>query len=143
MPNTLKAKVGSGGLSEDILNKAQALLENNTVDFQPLAEMYLTALMKGIDIAKGGADHIDNLAAAHRKCNSSRQAGIKRHVRPAVTFVTDRNWTVHNAGGIQTRHPTTLGAPCGPMATPCAYGRLHTQLLEQSAIAVTNCQFIT
>ncbi len=53
-----------------------------------------------IPIAKGGADHIDNLAAAHRKCNSSRQAGIKRHVRPAVTFVTDRNWTVHNAGGI-------------------------------------------
>lgn len=51
-PNTLKAKVGSGGLSEDILNRAQALLENNTVDFQPLAEMYLTALMKGIENAK-------------------------------------------------------------------------------------------
>ena len=51
-PNTLKAKIGSGGLSEDILNRAQELLENNTVDFQPLAEMYLTALMKGIEAAK-------------------------------------------------------------------------------------------
>ncbi len=50
--NTLKAKVGSGGLSEDILNRAQELLENNTVDFQPLAEMYLTSLMKGIEQAK-------------------------------------------------------------------------------------------
>ncbi|GJL84719.1 MAG: hypothetical protein DHS20C02_04940 [Micavibrio sp.] len=50
--NTLKAKVGSGGLSEDILNRAQELLENNTVDFQPLAEIYLAALMKGIEQAK-------------------------------------------------------------------------------------------
>lgn len=51
-PNTLKAKVGSGGLSEEILNKAQELLENNTVDFMPLAEMYLNSLMKGIEVAK-------------------------------------------------------------------------------------------
>ncbi|HQX28047.1 MAG TPA: hypothetical protein PKX38_08955 [Alphaproteobacteria bacterium] len=51
-PNMLKTKVGSGGLSDDILNKAENLLENNTVDFQPLAEMYLAGLMKGIDLAK-------------------------------------------------------------------------------------------
>lgn len=51
-PNTLKAKVGSGGLSDAILNKAQELLENNTVDFLPLGEMYLNTLMKGIDKAK-------------------------------------------------------------------------------------------
>ena len=52
LPNLLKVKVGSGGLSEDILDKAQALLENNTVDFQPLGEMYLATLMKGIELAK-------------------------------------------------------------------------------------------
>lgn len=51
-PNTLKNKVGSGGLSEDILDKAQELLENNTVDFLPLAEMYLTNLMNGIEAAQ-------------------------------------------------------------------------------------------
>ncbi len=51
-PNTLKAKVGNGGLSDTILNKAQALLENNTVDFEPLAEMYLDSLMRGIELAK-------------------------------------------------------------------------------------------
>lgn len=51
-PNRLKEKVGSGGLSEDILNKAQALLENNTVDFLPLAEIYLSNLMNGIELAK-------------------------------------------------------------------------------------------
>lgn len=51
-PNTLKQKVGSGGLSNEILEKAQKLLENNTVDFQPLAEMYLGSLMKGIESAQ-------------------------------------------------------------------------------------------
>ena len=51
-PNHLKEKVGTGGLSEDILNKAQALLENNTVDFLPLAEIYLNNLMTGIENAK-------------------------------------------------------------------------------------------
>lgn len=52
-PNMLKQKVGSGGLSDDILAKAQKLLEENTVDFEPLANMYLAALMKGIEMAKG------------------------------------------------------------------------------------------
>jgi hypothetical protein len=51
-PNMLKTKVGTGGLSEEILNRAQDLLENNTVDFQPLAEMYLGTLLKGIELAK-------------------------------------------------------------------------------------------
>ncbi len=51
-PNTLKAKVGSGGVSETILAKAQAVLENNTVDFRPLAEMYLENLLKGVDKAR-------------------------------------------------------------------------------------------
>lgn len=51
-PNYLKEKVGMGGLSEDILEKAQQLLENNTVDFIPLGEMYLGNLMKGIETAK-------------------------------------------------------------------------------------------
>ena len=51
-PNTLKAKVGSGGINEAILDKAQQLLENNTVDFQPLGEMYLGTLQKAIDLAK-------------------------------------------------------------------------------------------
>ncbi len=54
-PNLLKAKVGSGGLSEDILNKAQTLLENNSVDFMPLADIYLVSLMRGVDEARKNA----------------------------------------------------------------------------------------
>ena len=48
----LKTKVGSGGLTEEILNKAQTLLENNTVDFLPMAEVHLATMMRYIDKAK-------------------------------------------------------------------------------------------
>ena len=52
-PNTLKQKVGHGGLSDNILDKAQKLLEENTHDFEPLAILYLNTLMNGIEMAKG------------------------------------------------------------------------------------------
>lgn len=51
-PNTLKSKVGSGGLSEAVLDRAQAIIEHNTVDFMPLAEADLALLLKGIESAK-------------------------------------------------------------------------------------------
>lgn len=51
-PNLLKQKVGFGGLKDDILDKAQALLENNATDFRPLGEMYLDSMEKGIKYAK-------------------------------------------------------------------------------------------
>ncbi len=50
--NLLKQKVGSGGLSNDILEKAQTLLENNTVDFEPLCNIYLSTLQQGVETAK-------------------------------------------------------------------------------------------
>lgn len=52
-PNTLKAKVGHGGLSDDILNAAQEMLDQNTLEFEPWALEYLEALGKAIEIAKG------------------------------------------------------------------------------------------
>lgn len=48
-PNPLKGKVGSGGIAADILSKAQQVLESNTMDFGPLAEVYLTTLSDAID----------------------------------------------------------------------------------------------
>ena len=53
--NHLKSKAGHGGLDEDILSKAQALLENNSVDFLPMAEMYLSGMMRGIERARNPA----------------------------------------------------------------------------------------
>jgi hypothetical protein len=51
-PNIMKVKVGHGGLEENLLAKAQNLLENNTMDFGPLAEMYLTSLIAATEKAK-------------------------------------------------------------------------------------------
>ena len=50
-PNMLKTKVGTGGLSDKILDKAQKLLENNSIDFRPIAEMYLNNFQKAIERA--------------------------------------------------------------------------------------------
>lgn len=55
----LKAKVGNGGLSENILEKAQTLIESNTVDFVPLAEMYLETLDTNIQKARREAQDSD------------------------------------------------------------------------------------
>jgi len=44
----LRHKVGSGGLDEKILSKAERIIENNTLDFAPLAEQYLLSLEKQI-----------------------------------------------------------------------------------------------
>lgn len=50
--NVLRSKVGYGGLNDNILNEAQALLDRNTVDFLPMAEMYLSSMMRGIERAR-------------------------------------------------------------------------------------------
>lgn len=53
-PNKLKEKVGSGGIDENVIFKAQALLENNTVDFRPIATMLVDLLNEAIQDAKSG-----------------------------------------------------------------------------------------
>ena len=57
--NVLKSKAGYGGLDDEILNKAQALLENNSVDLLPMAEMYLSSMMRGIERARNPAPDKD------------------------------------------------------------------------------------
>lgn len=53
-PNKIKEKVGSGGIDESVLMKAQALLESNTVDFKPIADMLMDVLNEAITDAKAG-----------------------------------------------------------------------------------------
>lgn len=54
LPNKLKEKVGSGGIDETVLIKAQELLENNTIDFKPIAQMLMDVLNEAISDAKAG-----------------------------------------------------------------------------------------
>lgn len=91
-PNTLKAKVGSGGISDAILDKAQALLENNIVDFLPLGEMYLQALMKAIETAQVNHDKQDTetlIAAMIYPAVQLKANGGMFHY-PLITIMADR-----------------------------------------------------
>lgn len=91
-PNTLKAKVGSGGISEAILNKAQALLENNIVDFQPLAEMYLQNLMRAIEAAQVNSEKLDTetliTSMIYPAIQLKANGGMFHY--PLVTIMADR-----------------------------------------------------
>ena len=91
-PNTLKAKVGSGGISEEILEKAQALLENNSVDFQPLAEMYLSSLMRGIETANTQTQQqeIETLIAGMLYPAMQLKANGGMFHYPLVTSISDK-----------------------------------------------------
>lgn len=91
-PNVLKSKVGSGGLGEDILEKAQTLLENNSVDFQPLAEMYLNKLMIAANAARatnGNADTEMRIAALIQPAMQLKSNGGMFHY-PLVTTIADK-----------------------------------------------------
>lgn len=91
-PNTLKAKVGSGGLSEQILEKAQALLENNAVDFQPLGEIYLGSLLKGIEASSKWQPGIDDegviLSMLYPSMQLKANGGMFHY--PLVTMIADK-----------------------------------------------------
>lgn len=91
-PNILKEKVGSGGISNDILDKAQALLENNTVDFMPLAEIYLDGLMKGIESAKdsNANDDTEYLISTMLYPSMQLKANGGMFHYPLITDIADR-----------------------------------------------------
>lgn len=91
-PNTLKAKVGSGGLSEEILAKAQALLENHAVDFMPLAEIYLNNLMKGIEKAQesGSNSEMESIIASMLYPAMQLKANGGMFHYPLITIIADK-----------------------------------------------------
>lgn len=91
-PNTLKAKAGSGGVSDTILDRAQDLLENHTIDFAPLAEIYLNQMKKGIAeaLALGTTtDSEDAIGKILIPCMQLKANGSMFHY-PLVTRIADR-----------------------------------------------------
>jgi hypothetical protein len=47
--NTLKKKVGDGGFKPEDLQKAQKAIDENDVDFRPIADKYLSLIHKAIE----------------------------------------------------------------------------------------------
>ncbi|MAF97931.1 MAG: hypothetical protein CMH26_04775 [Micavibrio sp.] len=91
-PNKLKQKVGSGGLSEEILQKAQELLEHNTVEFEPLANIYLKNLSYGIESAKSYStiDDVDHTLSFMIYPAMQLKANGGMFHYPLITGVADR-----------------------------------------------------
>lgn len=46
--NELKAKVGNGGFTEENIEKAQTALEDNDIDFRPIAARYIEEVSKAL-----------------------------------------------------------------------------------------------
>ena len=54
--NLLKSKVGSGGLSDNMLERAQEMLDKASADFKPLAENFLDSIAETVQEAKKELD---------------------------------------------------------------------------------------
>jgi hypothetical protein len=54
-PNRLKEKAGNGGFDEKAVVKAQDQIQNNTVDFKPIATALVAQLDKAVAEARSGA----------------------------------------------------------------------------------------
>ncbi len=91
-PNLLKAKVGSGGLNDQVIVRAQALLENHSEEFAPLAEMYLFQMNQGIDAAAQATsdDNMEEVIAdILLPCMQLKSNGAMFHY-PLVTRIAGR-----------------------------------------------------
>ena len=55
-PNTLKQKVGSGGLDPGVIAAAEKKIVENVVDFRPIAQDFLEDLTIALDAAARGAN---------------------------------------------------------------------------------------
>lgn len=59
-PNTLKAKVGSGGIDSSLIEKAQRIIEDTQVDFIPIGRRYLTSLEEGVRTTRNSRGQVDD-----------------------------------------------------------------------------------
>lgn len=91
-PNVIKAKAGSGGLSDAILNRAQDLLENHTAVFEPLADIYIKQMNEGIEEALALGEPTDSEVVIEKiimPCVQLKANGTMFHY-PLVTRIADR-----------------------------------------------------
>ena len=52
-PNTLKQKVGGGGIAEDILVRSQSFINENQIEYEPYAREYLESIKGALILAEG------------------------------------------------------------------------------------------
>lgn len=85
--NELKAKVGSGGFSKENIDKAQAKLEQNDIDFRPIATQYLEEISSTIN-AYDSSKPKETLLKVLDPLMQLRAQGTLFHY-PSITTVSD------------------------------------------------------
>jgi hypothetical protein len=71
--NTIKQKVGAGGLDAATLSRAEDVLKNNTIDFKP--------------IAKGLLDELDAAVETARNSKTHDETSVEALIYPAAQFL--------------------------------------------------------
>ncbi len=86
--NRLKEKVGSGGFTEESIARAQQQIENNVVDFQPIATEYLKGIRLAITAFRVNGDAKHLYSELLDKLTQLRAQGSMFHYS-AITKITD------------------------------------------------------
>jgi hypothetical protein len=88
-PNVLKKKMGTGGIDEMSLIRAQEALEKDTTDFKPIAIELIKLLEEGIEAAKNGSAPLEPTIEMmiYPAMQLKAQGGMFRY--PLITLIGD------------------------------------------------------
>ena len=86
--NTLKEKVGTGGFKKENLEKAQKAIEENVIDFIPIANRYLAELSAVLSKEKDAVSSEGLYSAILDPLMQLRAQGAMFGY-PSITFLTD------------------------------------------------------
>ncbi len=107
-PNLIKAKVGSGGLNDEVIGRAQQVLEAHSEDFVPLAGNYLDQMMRAIEKAKKEKEiknHVTAMDGILLPCVQLKANGAMFHYH-LITRMADK--FVHFMESVQRIDSETL-----------------------------------
>lgn len=86
--NTLKEKVGDGGFNQESIKKAQKTIEENVVDFKPIATRYLGEIKEALREADTKTDSDELYSILLDQLTQLRAQGSMFQY-PAITLLTD------------------------------------------------------
>lgn len=86
--NLLKEKVGEGGFSEESIKRAQQAIEENDVDFTPIAEKYLSAIKGALKANEDRQNHKELYGQLLDSLTQLRAQGALFHFS-SITALTD------------------------------------------------------
>lgn len=90
-PHYIKQKVGSGGLAENVLERAQKVIEKNTVDFKPVAQEHLNDIAQVLNDMDDQSSYLNDRDYINMMINPAMQLKANGGMFnfPLVTEISD------------------------------------------------------